>query len=224
MVSLLFVTKTAQCQSSQDPARTTFERGMTALSDRRFGEAIGELEASYAIDPDNGVLFNLAIAYRAAGRTLEAIHAFERFRANARSELSPERARAIDDTVATLRANLGTIQLQIHPPMSSWLMRVDGQLMETAGGFVQVAPGRHALEVNVSGHRPWYGSVVVVPRGAATVSVAPTMLSGSDLLPSVRSALAPAPVSIGSPWWAWTLLGAVIGGGVAVTVYFGVVQ
>jgi hypothetical protein len=65
-----------------DPeARRLTERGLAHFGARRFAEAIADFEASYAITPARGLLYNLAQAHRLNGNCAEALRYYRLFRA-----------------------------------------------------------------------------------------------------------------------------------------------
>lgn len=78
-------------------ARRHFKTGMFLISEGRYDEAIAELLEAYAIKPHPNVLFNVARAHEAAGRTAEAVGFYRRY-----LETSPPDAEKVRDTLARL--------------------------------------------------------------------------------------------------------------------------
>jgi tetratricopeptide (TPR) repeat protein len=61
------------------PAETYIERGRTYFKDKRFAEAAEMLQKAYALEPKPMLLFNMAQAYRRAGRVRDAYPLYQRF-------------------------------------------------------------------------------------------------------------------------------------------------
>src|SRR5262245_50856168 len=60
-------------------AREHVDRGLEAYGDKRYLDAIRELEAAYRIDPRREILFNWAQAERLSGDCEAAIPLYEKF-------------------------------------------------------------------------------------------------------------------------------------------------
>lgn len=75
-----------------DPFQGHLARAGALQQTGRLPEAIAEYEAAYAIRPDAGLIYDIAMVYRQAGRLEEALATFRRFLASAPTH--PQRGRA----------------------------------------------------------------------------------------------------------------------------------
>lgn len=71
----------ARADDARD-AREHFQKGRTLYDVGRFDEAAREFEAAYQIKPDPALLFNLAQAYRLAGKNQPALIAYRSYLRN----------------------------------------------------------------------------------------------------------------------------------------------
>lgn len=96
----------------------------------------------------------------------------------------------------------GRLRVEALPPRAA--LRVDGEPVEVARGeqAVEMAwhAGKHAVEVEAPGYRPWHAAVLVPPNGARVVRV--------ELVPDAG------PPPRRYAWWAGVALG--VAGGLAV--------
>lgn len=132
-----------------DAARTAFQRGMAALQSDRPGDAAPLFEESYRRRPVAVVLYNLALAYRAQGRTIDAVLAFERFLRSPADTVDPARLRSIRAEVDTLRAQLAQIALTVWPTDATVL--VDGLPATVEDGVLLLDAGAHTVEFDAAG-------------------------------------------------------------------------
>lgn len=174
-VSLWSAEVAAQVEASEvGLAAAAYERGMESLNRQRYADAIVEFRESYRRNPVPDVLFNLALAFRGAGRIAAALGAFERYLAAAPANAPPERLRAITQIVPQLEQQVGHIQLHLEP--TSATLRIDGRSVsqgaaneqlndfgsaDQAGGLIRLDPGQHTIEASMDGYRAASHEVLV---------------------------------------------------------------
>jgi tetratricopeptide (TPR) repeat protein len=98
---LLCAAPAAAQTSPHDRALALFAQSGTEYDAGRFDRAIELLREAYSLEPDPILLYNMARAYEGAGRTDEAIDAYERYLAGA-GEVRDRGA--IETRLTTLRA------------------------------------------------------------------------------------------------------------------------
>lgn len=103
---------TAQAQSEQD-ARQRFLQGAQLFQQERYAEALSAFEESYQIRPVPVVLFNIGQTLWSLHRGGEAAAAFEQYLAQA-EEIPPRQRRAIEETLAQLRQELGLVRVFVN--------------------------------------------------------------------------------------------------------------
>ncbi len=134
-----------------DAARTAFQRGMAALQSDHPGDAAQLFEESYRRRPVAVVLYNLALAYRAQGRNVDAVLAFERFLRSPADTVDPARLRSIRAEVDTLRSQLAQVELTLWPTDATVL--VDGLPSTVENGVLLLDAGAHTVEFDAAGLR-----------------------------------------------------------------------
>lgn len=132
-------------------ARAAFERGVAALDEGRFRDAIEALEASRAIRDVPIVSYDLALAYRGVGRDGDAIEAFERYLRHPDPRATPSEIAAVRATLAELRSSRA--MLTVHASPSTAMVLLDGRPLELdANGRAAIDPGAHMLEASADGY------------------------------------------------------------------------
>jgi hypothetical protein len=177
-------------QGTAAQARALFERGVAALDDGRPRDAIEPLEQSRALRALPVVDYNLGLAYRGAGRYLDAIRAFERYLASPPPQASPADLAAVQRALGELRSGVATLVVNVTPAAAAVLL--DGRTVQWAGNTAQVDPGDHVLEAQADGYA-LERRAVSLPRGARAV-VALVLAPASGLahlvvVPSVPDAM-----------------------------------
>ena len=130
----------------EDEARARFRQGLVLARGGDCVAALAELETSYRLLPRPNTLFNMAQCEERLHRYDLAIEQYERYLA-----LAPDDAEDRDTvlaTLASLRALLGTIHVEVNTAAEVWL---GDRIVGTAPGDVLVPGGRHALELRASG-------------------------------------------------------------------------
>ncbi len=202
-----------------------YQRGVNALHDDRFSVAVTELEASYRLNPSAQVLYNLALAYRGAGRHVLAVETFDRY-LREQPSITAERREAVTREVQRLRARIGVIACRVRPANAALV--IDGQERACTNAMF-VDPGDHAVEVRAAGFRTAQHRVRITPGAEVDLRVEltpveePTTPHPRDVTAQHSSATPAANVSpeaapIYTRWWFWTLLGAAVAGGVTAGV------
>jgi hypothetical protein len=148
-IALCVAVAPSAAQAQEGDARALFQRGVQLLEDARFAEAASSLERSLAVREVPPVLYNLALAYRGAGRHRAAVDTFARYLRDEGTAVSPERRAAIERAVEELRAYVGSIDCRVSP--STAQVTVDGTPSACAGP-IAVDPGEHQIEARAAGH------------------------------------------------------------------------
>lgn len=146
------------------------------------------LEEALRLDPTPTVWFDLALAYRGAGRIAAAVTAFERYLTTPEADAPEARLRAIRDELPTLLRSVARLRLAITP--ADAVVRVDGREALRAGDEIRVDPGTHVLDVEAPNHQ--------ATRREITPQAGMTMMLEMHLQPlavSVPTAPPPTPVT-----------------------------
>lgn len=184
----------AQPSSSRAQASVHFDRALELVQSGQYGSAVDEFEQAYRLSGDDAVLYNLGMAYVAAGRPVEAASALDRYLQAERSALPPiERAR-IEAELQAQRARIGYLVLALEPHCAR--VEVDGRELapEAASEPIPLPPGEHVVEVAHLGHRGERRALTVVAqqRNELRVQLAP-------LTPGAAAEIAQLPIRCAVP-------------------------
>lgn len=140
-----------QAASTVATARELFQRGLAALEAQRYADAVASFERSYDLRPSPVVQYNLALAYRGAGRHQDAIRTFERYLRAPSASASRDDLVEIAREIERLRSSLPTVFLDIRPRNAS--VSIDVVTDVPSIGSVRVDPGDHVVETSLDGFR-----------------------------------------------------------------------
>lgn len=164
--------RVAQAQTQAQAQASTaarFEEAVRALEDHRFAEALALLEQVVRERPTPSVYVNLGYAYRAVGRSREALVAFERYLQQPSRSATPQELADLGTIVVELRAALVTVELQLSP--SSARVRVDGHDEPASNAPLRLDPGSHRLEVQAEGFVSQQRELTLAPGTTQRLSV-----------------------------------------------------
>jgi hypothetical protein len=143
-------------------AREWFQRGLTALDQGRFDDAIRAFEQSYQRHASPVVQYNLGLALRGVGRIREAVAALEGYLRRPSEGATPEELATVAREVDRLRDTLGTLELDVLPRATRVVLDA-GEVLPTRGTF-RVDPGSHTIAASLEGYRT-ETRVITVARG-----------------------------------------------------------
>jgi hypothetical protein len=149
-------------------AREVFRRGLAALRQRRFDDAVRDLTEASRLSTQPVIFVNLGLACRELGRYREAIAAFERYAVAPEPETSPGQRVALREEIARLRAQLGRVTLVVRPVAAT--LQVDGHVLEATETIV-LDPGTHVLDLSAPGYEPERRQLTLQPGGQAALDV-----------------------------------------------------
>ncbi|WP_170228985.1 hypothetical protein [Polyangium fumosum] len=152
-------------------AEALFDEGKWLMVEGRYPEACPKFAESQRLDAGVGTLLNLADCLEKIGRTASAWAEFRAAVYAAREKGQVERETVARERAAALEPKL--TRLVITAPWAEKLQNVeirkDGQVLGRAlwGTAVPVDPGKHVVEAQAEGKRP-YRVELEVPGGEAT--------------------------------------------------------
>jgi len=169
-------------------AETLFDEGKWLMDEGRYPEACPKFAESQRLDAGVGTLLNLADCLEKIGRTASAWAEFRAAVYAAREKGQVERETVARERAAALEPKL--TRLVITAPwaekVQSVEIRKDGQVLGRAlwGTAVPVDPGKHVVEAQAEGKRP-YRVEVEVPGGEATrvTAAIPELMDAPQALP-----------------------------------------
>lgn len=162
----------ASAFAQDDPRQAAiahFEQGVAHLAERRFEEAVTELEAARSLYATASIHFNLGLAYRGVRRNRDAIAAFERFLTSVGESGDPARTEEVNRYLRTLRASLVRVRLDITPETAH--VTIDGDPIPRGSTTVQLDPGAHVITASAPGHQEGQREIQAAPGSDTLVQL-----------------------------------------------------
>jgi hypothetical protein len=169
---ILSLSGRVRAASPAEEAARHFEKAIGHADAREFDAAVVEFQRAYELSPHYSVHYNIALALIAAGRSLAAVQAFERYLAEGGAEVSASRRAQVEAMLESERAKLGRLVLGIEPKDAR--VSVDGKAVKVPDAGLELEPGDHSVLVQAPGHVERALSVTLRARETATVMVALT--------------------------------------------------
>lgn len=144
----------AQPSLDRQQASVHFDRGLELIQEGAYTEAAIELERALTLSGDEAVLYNLGMAYAAAGRSVEANDTLSRYLASKRDSLPPAEIDIIEEELRRQRSRIGFVRVIVEPADASIV--VDGRRLSQSPlpESVPLTIGDHHVEIS----RPDYES------------------------------------------------------------------
>jgi hypothetical protein len=186
----------AQQPSPREQARLEFERGVQKAQEGDLDGAVAAFEAAYAASPHYSVLFNLAQAYAALGKAVEAASAFERYLTLAEHRIPEARRAEVGALLALQRRRIGWLKVQVEPAGAE--LRINGQRIPDTDRTIALTVGQYGVAVTREGFAPFVEQVQVtaattreltvrlVRNATGEASSTPGLLSISCALPETE--------------------------------------
>jgi hypothetical protein len=230
----------AQSAAGGAPAPEPREKALLRLTDGnhlfRAGDYDGAVTAyreAYALVPSDKLHFNIGLAEKMRGNSVEATRELDRFLASEvgqSTDLRTDAVRYLDE----LSLVIATVRVQMADGDH---VLVDGVPMEGVASDrpLRLAPGVHQLIVRRPGHADWgqgldlvaganlsvtpvdapvvVTQVFAIDRTLKPMSSAPSLVDPPPAMPSPESNDSETSPPIYRRWWFWTVVAGVVAGG-----------
>ncbi|UJR81103.1 hypothetical protein [Sandaracinus amylolyticus] len=135
--------------SMQRTARSLYEDGVRAARARRWPEARGAFERSYALYPRPITLMNLAGAQRQTGRLVAASESYRRFLRDASERERRDYGAAIESALGGIDAQIAHATLRIEGLDPGDRVQLDGEALDprALGTEIALDPGEHRVVI-----------------------------------------------------------------------------
>lgn len=188
-----------------DVARSEFQRGIAALEDERYADALAAFERSYQERRVASVALNLGVTLRALGRLIEARQRFREFLSLASPQQHAQHDVEVAGYLTAIERQVARVRVS-GVDLADTVLHVNQRRARLDGlGEAEVDPGEHRLSIEPDGYLPVQRTVRVEAGETAEVPVAPSRPAGW----------------IFTRWWFWTGVAVVAGAGIAAGVVYG---
>jgi hypothetical protein len=135
-------------------AQALVKDGVRKLRDGDYVTALDLFSKAYALFPSPKIQFNLGQTYTELGRYLDALKAYEAFRAQTPAGTSKEVLRLVEERIADLMRRVVVITLECAEPEA--IVVVDGQPrgQTPLGEPIRLMPGPHSVVLRKDGFLP----------------------------------------------------------------------
>lgn len=145
----LHISAFAQESASADEADVEFRLGNEAFIKGDYDQALAHYFASNRLVPNRNVLYNVARAYEASGRFVEAYRYYRAFLTGA----SDEEASEVNKALVRIRKSIGILKVTSDPPGATvYLDRKDLGAYGVTPVDVPVKPGEYVVMLEKSGY------------------------------------------------------------------------
>jgi len=132
-----------------------YDRGLSLMKEKAYGEAIAEFNQSYDLEHDFAVLSDIGKAYIAIDQPVFAVKALKQYLSEGGKKISSAERKPVDAEIAEQERRIATVMIQTAQGGAS--IRVDGIEMgktPLSEGLVLTA-GTHLFTVSAVGNPPW---------------------------------------------------------------------
>jgi hypothetical protein len=129
-------------------AARSYDEALKHVDERKYDQAIAGFLTAYRLRPHYAVLYNLGLAYEAAGRKLEAVQTLERFLDIGGTAVASERRDFVKRRIAELATGLASVELKLTPATVE--VTVDGDSVRPPR--LWLVPGEHVLVFSAPGY------------------------------------------------------------------------
>lgn len=129
-----------------------FDRGVECAQEGGYEQAVIAFEQAYALSGSTAVLYNLGMAYVAAGRPVEASDTLRRYLEHDGQALPAAERERIAQELTQQEGRVGTLTMTVEPPSAR--ISIDGRALaaEVQNRPARLAVGDHWLEISAPGY------------------------------------------------------------------------
>lgn len=164
-LSLHVVAPHAFAQDKSKDADKLFHEGTSLFAEGKTAEACRKLEASQALDPSPGTLFNMAICHHAEGKLGTAQGEFEQSLALSIEKKRKDREKTCREHLAQLETQVTRVTISVPAPsrIAGLMVTWDGAAFDDAMFGKEIArdPGEHVIAATAPGHQPFEAKVTI---------------------------------------------------------------
>ncbi len=170
----------AQSESQKATADALFDAARRLMEEKKFAEACQKFKDSHAMDPAVGTLLNLALCYKAGGKTASAWSTYREAAAYAKEQGSAERERLAREEADKLEGELSRLVIDVSGEaagVGELAILRDGQAQPRGvwGVPLPVDPGNVVLEWSAPGYEGGRKEVTIQGEGKTVPVTIPAL-------------------------------------------------
>jgi tetratricopeptide (TPR) repeat protein len=147
--ALLAAVLSAANAAAAQSAKELYERGVAALNESRFADAMQALDASYRKEQVPSTLYNLGLAYKGLGHPDKALQAFEGYVKFADPKKDAKTIEAVRGEIERLKNSYARFALKLTP--ADAVIEIDGTRTVPSNNELWVRTGKRKISVRASG-------------------------------------------------------------------------
>ncbi len=165
---LFFSSSVFSQEEDKAKAKKHFEAGKSLMKLEDYDTASGQFKKSVKLFPTKAAMFNLANCYMALHDYHHALNWYRQLKFKYKDSLGEDLLDAVNEHIREIE--LLTAKLKIDVKQDGATVKVDGKEVGKSPltSYVIVAPGKHSVEVSLSGHKVFRGKPKAV-LGSQTV-------------------------------------------------------
>jgi hypothetical protein len=165
-------------------ARSLFSRGLAAMEEGRFGDAVAALRESLTLAPRSATAFNLAVSLRGQGELIAAEQVFGEMLEGRFGRLDTAQAREVAALRSALAQDIAMLHLRVEGPAETRVQLDGAELaLERGEAEVRIDPGEHNVSATAVDHEASDQRIAVEP--GARIDLAIRMVPRVDQRPGV---------------------------------------
>ncbi len=134
-------------------AKKHFQKAKTLYRQARYREAIAELEAAYALNPQGVIHFNIAQSYEKLGDIANALKSYDRYLREVPDADDKATVQVAMKNLEKRLAEKGLQQLRVYSEPTGGVVLVDGERKGVTPFAAELPLGKHKVAVEVEGYQ-----------------------------------------------------------------------
>ncbi len=171
LVFLLATTLAAPCLGwDKDAAVAKYKEGMEAIKKDDYPKALEAFETSYGLNPQPGMLFNIAMCHKALFRYVDAIQTFERYLEQAGPKASTGMKQDALDAIAELSKMVGTLTIRNAPDGAMVIVRGEPVGKTPFEKPLRLDPGQYPVRIIKAGYAPMETKITIAAEAKSSIN------------------------------------------------------
>ena len=137
--------------SSKEKAKTLFLEGVAAFSDEKYPEALTSFKASYELNPNPNVLYNIGMCQRALLDFSSSTATLKKYLEKKGDSIPAKEKGEIETIISEMEASLGSLELAVSEEGATILVDSMEVGISPLPSTLELNPGMHTVEARKDG-------------------------------------------------------------------------